>query len=472
MKTKILPLSKLLPLLLISLIFHACDFVEEEPKDFLSPANFYQTEADATAAVNAVYNHLAAGGYYSSGIWSLGDVTSDLLQPGEGAGQGRIALQTYTYDPTLGVVNNLWREVYTSINRANTVIERVPLIDMNVETRERLVAEAKFLRALNYFDLVRVYGDVPLLVNETVSLENLEVSRTATASVYDQIVTDLQDALAALPASYPSDETGRATLGAARTLLARVYLYTGEYGLAAQLAAAVLDMDYSLEPDYADLWRVENENGPEHVFSVQFRAGVRGSGFMETFAVRGGSSPITGFSGVIVEESFLQSFDPADTRRDVSIRTSYTFQDGTTETFEPHVWKFFDPNAGDPSDTNVNWPVMRFAEVLLIYAEALNEANGGPTPEAYEAMNRVRDRAGLAALPDGLDQAAFREAVLQERAWELCFEGHRWFDLKRSGTLMEVITDYGQPIQDKHLLFPIPLREMDTNPELEQNPGY
>ena len=464
--------TEILILFLISVIFQACDFVEEEPKDFLSPANFYQSEADATAAVNAVYNHLADGGYYGSSIWNIGDVTTELVEPGESAGQGRIALQTYTFDPATGVFAGLWNQLYRSINRANTVIDRVPMIDMNVETRARLVAEAKFLRALNYFDLVKVYGDIPLLVTETTTLEKLNVSRTAAATVYDQIVADLEDAVLVLPESYGNSETGRATSGAARALLAKVYLFMQEFDLAAQNAEAVINMNYSLVPDYADLWRVENENGPEHIFSVQYRTGIRGSGFMEVFAVRGGSAPITGFSGVIVEEDFLGSFDPADIRRDVSIRSSYTFPDGSTEDFEPHVWKFFDPNASDPSDTDVNWPVLRFADVLLIYAEALNEVNNGPTQEAYNAINQVRSRAGVPDLPDGLDQGAFRDAVLQERAWELCFEGHRWFDLKRSGKLIEVITAYGQPIQDKHLLFPIPLREMDTNPELEQNPGY
>ena len=465
-------MTKILKLFLIALIFQACDFVEEEPKDFLSPANFYQTEADATAAVNAVYHHLGDGNYYGSSIWNLGDITTGLLLPGQGAGQGRIALQTYTFDPATGVFNNLWRELYVSINRSNTAIERIPSIDMNAETRSRLVAEARFLRALNYFDLVKVYGDIPLLVTETVSLENLEVSRTAEATIYEQIVADLEAAAIDLPESYGNSQTGRATSGAARALLAKVYMFMQEYELAAQNAGTVLNMGYSLVPDYADLWRVENENGPEHIFSVQYLSGIRGSSYMELFAVRGGTAPITGFSGAIVEEEFLNSFDPADLRRDVSIRTSYTFPDGSTEDFEPHVWKYFDPNAGNPSDTDVNWPVLRLADILLVYAEALNEANSGPTQEAYDAINQVRNRAGLADLPAGLDQEAFRDAVLQERAWELCFEGHRWFDLKRTGKLIEAITAYGQPIEDKHLLFPIPLREMDTNPELEQNPGY
>ncbi len=458
--------NSILILTIVSLA--ACNFLEEEPQDFLSPANFYQNEADAEAAVIAVYSQL---NYYPAVMWEVAGITADLLEPGAGAPASRIELQTYSYDPTQVDVSALWREPYQGINFANTAIDQIQNAGLEATAVNPLIAEAKFLRALFYFDLARVFGDVPLVINETTSLSGLQVDRAPQASVYAQAVKDLEEAVTDLPASRPGSEVGRATKGAAYALMTKVHLYQGKYAESATAAERVMQQGYDLMP-IEQLWDPAFENGPEHIFSVQFLAGVQGSGLNELFGVRGAPAPYTGFSSAFVEEAFVSEFDPSDQRKAVSILESYPLGDSTV-VIDPHVLKYFNPNGPAPNDTDTNWPVIRYADVLLMYAEALNQSNNGPTPAAYEAVNQVRTRAGLPNLAAGLSQADFSNVLLQERAFELCFEGHRWFDLRRFNQLVPVITAYGQSIQaPKHLLFPVPQRELDVNNRLEQNKGY
>ncbi len=447
----------------------SCEFLDETPKDFLSPANFYTTDNDAVAAVNAVYDQL---GYYGS-FWQLGERPSDNLQDGPVSRDISLELHSFTWNSATGIFGSMWQQMYRSINYANTALEQIPPIEMEETLKKRLLAEAKFLRSLSYFDLVRNFGGVPLITKSTASFDNLFTDRASEEAVYDLIIQDLQDAENGLPLNYASNETGRATRGAAKALLARVLLYTGDYAGAAQKAKEVIDLgEYGLLDDVKDLWQVTNENSVEHIFSVQYLAGVQGSGYSSAFAIRGGEPPLTGFSSAIVRQDLLDSFESSDERRVASVLESYTFPDGSTKTYDPHVWKFYDETAVDPTEGSTNWPVIRYAEVLLIYAEALNESNNGPVQAAYDAINTVRNRSGLANLPDGMNQTQFRDAILQERRWELCFEGHRYYDLKRMDKLASTMSAFNITVEDKHNIYPIPLREIDANPNLEQNNGY
>ena len=454
---------------IISLSVISCNFLDETPEDFLSPTNFYTTQEDAIAAVNAVYDQLS---YYNS-MWQLGERPSDNIQDGPVSRDVSLELHTFTWNSATGIFGSVWQQVYESINRANTALEQLPSIDMNDNLRDRLTAETKFLRALNYFDLVRNFGGVPLITSSTEDINNLFVTRATEEEAYAQIVQDLQEAEDVLPVSYASNEEGRATQGAAKALLARVLLYQGKYDAAAQKAKEVIDLGvYDLFDSVEDLWQVSNENGIEHIFSVQYLAGVQGSGFSSQFAIRGGEPPLTGSSSAIVRQDLIDAFLPGDERKSASILDSYTFPDGTTVTYEPHIWKFYDETANDPTDGSTNWPVMRYAEVLLIYAEALNESSNGPNQEAYDAINKVRNRAGLDDLAEGMNQNQFRDALLLERRLELCFEGHRYYDLKRTDNLNTAMQEVAVTVEAKHDLFPIPLRETDANPNLEQNVGY
>ena len=463
-----------LPVLLLSIwLGSSCQFLDENPQDFLAPTNFYQTEADAVAAVNAVYSHLSTGAYYGGNYWRLGDLASDLLDDGAVSRTETLELNTYTVASTNSIVSEFWQKLYVAINQANAAIERVPGTTMDATRKARLVAEARFLRALFYFDLVKAFGDIPLIREETKSLNVLSVARRPAAEIYTQIIQDLQEAEKGLPVSYAAADLGRVTKGAAQSLLAKVYLFKLDFAAAAQKAQEVVQANtYSLVTNYADLWPAEKENGPEHIFSVQYKAGVVGSGFNETFGVRGGKTPITGGSSAFVKKPFISSFETGDVRKDVSIKDSYTFSDGSKATFQPHVWKYFNPNGTTPSNTDTNWPVIRYAEILLILAEARNEV-AGPTPDAYVPINQVRSRSKLKALPTGLTKEQFRDAVLQERGWELCFEGHRRYDLVRMNKLKEIMQKVSiTTTVPKHNLYPIPQRELDTNRELQQNTGY
>ncbi|MBV6642991.1 MAG: RagB/SusD family nutrient uptake outer membrane protein [Cyclobacteriaceae bacterium] len=447
----------------------SCDFLDETPKDFLSPANFYETEDDAIAAVNAVYDQL---GYYGN-MWQLGERPSDNLEDGPVGRDVSLELHTFTWNSATGIFGSVWQQLYRSINLANTALEQLPGVEMDENLKSRLIGEVKFLRALNYFDLVRNFGGVPITTSSTASFDNLFTTRNTIDEVYDLIIEDLEDSEVTLPLNYSSNDTGRATRGAAKALLARVLLYYGDFSGAAQKAKEVIDSgEYDLFTNVDDLWKVANENGLEHIFSVQYHAGIQGSGFSSSFAIRGGEPPLTGFSTAIVRQGLLDSFDPSDERRAASVLESYTFPDGTVKTYDPHVWKFYDETAIDPTEGSTNWPVIRYAEVLLIYAEALNENNGGPNQEAYDAINEVRDRAGLNDLPTDLSQAQFRDAALDERRWELCFEGHRYYDLKRMGQLNTKMSVLGITVEEKHQLYPLPLRELDANPNLVQNTDY
>lgn len=470
MKTRSIKVS--LTLLMLWAV-SGCQFLDENPQDFLAPANFYKTEADAVAAVNAVYSHLSTGAYYGGNAWRLGDLASDLLDDGAVSRTETLELNTYTVASTNDIVSEFWQRLYTAINQANAAIGRVPGTTMDATRKARLVAEVRFLRALFYFDLVKAFGDVPLVIEETTSLNALTVSRRPAADVYNQIIQDLQEAEKALPASYAAADLGRVTKGAAQSLLAKVYLFNKDFAAAAQKAQEVVQSNtYSLVPNYADLWPSEKENGPEHIFSVQYRAGVVGSGFNETFGVRGGKTPITGGSGAFVKKTFIASYETGDVRKDISIKDSYTFADGSKATFQPHVWKYFNPNGTTPSNTDTNWPVIRYADLLLMLAEARNEV-AGPTADAYAPINQVRSRAKLPALPTGLTKEQFRDAVLRERSWELSFEGHRRYDLIRMNKLQETMQKAGiTTTVPKHNLYPIPQRELDTNRELQQNTGY
>ncbi len=298
--------------------------------------------------------------------------------------------------------------------------------------------------------------------------------------VYVQIIADLDIAATKLPAKYtnPNDK-GRATSGAALAVLSKVYLTLKEWDHAVSAARQVIESNvYALHPDYATNWKEASKNGIESVFEVQFYRKVTSE---NSQMVISGLPSIPGLFAAGVEimlptEDLLTSFDTNDYRKEVTFFDNYW-----QYTFEPHIWKYWDQVAYKPAATSASgadFMVMRYAEVLLILAEALNEANGGPTAEAYEAINRIRERArngNTSALPDlsGLSQDEFRKAVMLERRHEFVNEGQRWYDLVRTGTLIENVKKAkGDKSNPFNYLFPIPQRERDINLNLTQNPGY
>ncbi|WP_400191409.1 RagB/SusD family nutrient uptake outer membrane protein [Hymenobacter sp. B81] len=468
-------------------------FLDVSPNDSVTEENFYKTETDAIQATNAVYSELGKGGQYNYALWGIGEIMSDnSFTGGGGGGDGaeHQQLDNFNIAATNPLTTRLWGGCYVGIGRANTVIQRVPgIAAMSPAIRQRCIGEAQFLRAKYYFDLVRAYGDVPLITVPPTSLAEVNIARTPAAQVYDQIVKDLEEAAANLDVSYGGADLGRATKGAALGLLAKVQLTRGNKAEAARRAREVIALGkYRLWANYADNFKVGNENGQESLFEVQYVSGLNGYtfdglGFVgnEFFGPRGqGLTPQGGYGFNIPEDEFVAGYETGDLRRDVTIwKPGDAYPDGGSQpAFLPgspsgygcKKW-FVGKTSTNIWDSPLNFPVLRYAEIYLILAEAV-----GPTPEGLEAINKVRRRAfGLpietaSARDLTVGTPNFDEAVLRERRYELAFENDRWFDLKRTGKLLTVLAP--KRIKPFNVLLPIPQNERDANPNLSQNPGY
>jgi starch-binding outer membrane protein, SusD/RagB family len=481
-------------LLLSVFILPSCKkFLEEDPKALVSVSNFYKTQEDAIAAVNAIYGYLnststgSTAGVYHSTFWVIAGLSSDEMLNNQLGAPDLDQLATFTQGPQNNSLLETWQMHYKTITIANIAIERIPGINMDATLRTRLVNEAKFLRGLMYFDLVRMFGDVPLLTKE---VEDLKPSRAPAADVYNLIIGDLTSA-EALPADYPAGNgKGRTTSGAAKSVLAKVYLTMKNYDKAASKALEVINSNqYQLWDDFGDVFKLSSRNGKEAIFSVGFGDGGGAISFWEVgqFNVRL-LPPALSEEGVenaqgwqIPTLQLYNSYDADDRRRSVTFVTEVHNKNGTTTEIRPYIQKYWDRLAEPKANGSFNdYPVIRYADVLLIYAEASNELDHPDV--ALEYINKIRKRARfdgtayLNVLPDyvGLSKEEFRAAVLQERRKEFVAEGQRWFDLARTGTLQTLVplAKPGVVPQEKHYVFPIPQRERDLNENLSQNNGY
>jgi starch-binding outer membrane protein, SusD/RagB family len=469
-------------LLMLCLFFMvACEKnLEEKPLSFLEESNSFNSAADATSAINGVYDRLK--GIYGMNMINLADLNGDECEVREDNGSGN-EIHKNLFNSGTGIFDGFYTNSYVLIDRANRVITYVPKITMDAKMREQIVGEAKFLRALTYFNLVRAFGDVPLVTSISNDVINVQISRDPAEKVYQQIIQDLKDAEGVLPAKFTvAAEIGRATSGAAKSILAKVYLTRKDWANAAAKAKEVIDSKtYSLVADYKDVFLPEKENGPEHIFSIQYSCTLPryGSAMAENFAIFF-SYPVnlTGGSYQVTPRQ-VTSYMNGDYRKEVTVINEKKIANGSVVASRtgPHMDKYWDPLACGAGAARNNFLVIRYADVLLMYAEAVNET-GSPTTEAYTAINQVRVRArkGVATAEpkdlSGLNQTQFRNAVLQERSWELCFEGHRRWDLLRTGRYIDAMKTLGIVADSKHLLYPIPLNEITVNPSLVQNPGY
>lgn len=466
--------------------------------------NFYKTEADAIAAVNATYTPLST--IYNGSAWHLGDIMSDDSDLGGGGGGDGVEvleLDNFSVTSFNPIINVMWSQCYFGVLRANIVVEKIPSISsMSPTLQARAIGEAKFLRALYYFHLVRLFGDVPMYTKVITAEEAAGIARTSKADVYKQIIEDLKAAEKVLPATYGSADKGRATAGAAKGILASVYLTIGDKANAAVKAKEIIDnknaYGYDLHADYSDNFKLENENGKESLFEVQFRSGGG------TWSIYGAGTPMNTFFGPraqnIVPESgygfnvptkdFVDQYEKSgasyatiiDKRRNRSIwipgdvygsYTQPTSLVGSPNGF--NVKKFFIPIENQTGDDGqwrsaLNVPIMRYAEILLIYAEAAGPAAG------KASLDLVRARAGLAPIAAGMSDANWLSAVYKERRLEFAFEMHRWYDLLRhpdSNYFVNVLKAAGKTnVSAKHRYMPIPQGERDKNSNLTQNEGY
>jgi starch-binding outer membrane protein, SusD/RagB family len=449
----------------------SCDrFLDPNPSDVLAPESFYKTSADAVAAVNGIYAQ--AKGPYSLAFWYLSDVATDDIIAAPRFGADGHRMSNYTFDATEWPLAEygVWGGFYGLINQANAVLDRVPAITMDVSLRTRLLGEAHFLRALTYFNLVRFFGDVPLLDHEVKSVKGLAVSRTPVADVYALIVSDLRGAAAALPASYTGANVGRATRGAALALLTKVYLTRQDWTNAAQTAGEIFEINYDgvLDPGAGSV---------HTLFSIPY-------------SYPGGE----GYGLMYITPSLQRLYDSTDTRGDNGtfmtkphidqLGQTVSWVDPPGAAFNKYLDEtdFQNMHTRDWQKQSNNWIVLRYADVLLMYAEAVNEGGPAASMTAEQALNAVRVRAGIPPVL-GLSQTAFRDAVRLDRRREFVFEGQRWFDLARWGVLNAAILAKTAEVRTidsletgvhgvKGDLFPIPQSERDINHNLTQNPGW
>ncbi|GAA4196797.1 RagB/SusD family nutrient uptake outer membrane protein [Pedobacter jeongneungensis] len=481
--------------LLILIIFTAtaCKKLEENPSSVIVGSQFFKTQSDAISSVNAVYSSLNSdpnGDFplYGRQLNLLVENASDnqIFSPSNTNPDVR-ALGVSTYIPSNSRIQKVWQQLYFGINKANIAIDNVPNVSADTVLKNRLVREARFIRGLLYFNLIRLYGDVPLVLHEpkSVNIEDLLVKRSATATVYQQIIADLTEATS-LPKSYGSADLGRATSGAAHALLAKVYVTQKLWPNALVQLNTVINggYGYALFPNYRDVFQKATKNGIEHIFSVQFESNLGAKNVVQNLSqsftsFNTGTFPID----VPANKSVYELFSAADTRRETTFYDSvYNAATGKYVVFKnaytPYFNKFVDYTLtplNTQAQSGVNYPVIRYADILLLYAEVINNING-PDAEAYDAINKVRARAKIADLTPGLSADAFRDSVFLERRKEFIQEGHRWFDLVRQGGTVYVDALKKIPeksaVSSKNILFPIPQTERELNTLLTQNPGY
>ena len=485
---------------IIFTLFVACgdEFLDNPPQNLITQDNFPETSADALAATNAVYEVLRLGQYHR-GFFPIDDIMSDDARKGSNPGDQAATLNPldqFTHTPTNEFVANWWETLYVGVRRANVVITRVANVEMNQNLRNRYIAEARFLRALFYADLARAYGGVPLVRSS--ELEG-GLTRASLTETYDFIESDLRSAINQLPlkSDYAADDAGRATRDAAKALLARVYLYQQQFDSAAFFAEEVINSgQYALESIFSMAFSEETEFGDESVFEIggigaQGGVAAGASQYTTSQGVRG--TPNRGFGFNRPSLDLINSFDSNDPRMQATVIFLGEVLDGIEiigdsgtpdetrdsagnlieiETYNQKIWL---PGTTVFSNEAHNRRLIRYAEVLLIAAEALNET-GNPN-QALNYLNQIRERAregNSFILPDitETNSQILRDIILVERRHELALEGHRFWDLVRTGKAAEILGPLGFQT-DKHELLPIPQGERDiTQGLLEQNPGW
>lgn len=445
-------IRRMVPALLIA-VLGACDdgLLDVRPVDRIDNDKAIIDAKSAEAALVGAYSSLQSGSLYGGSYVMLSETMTDNTEhTGTFATYADADLNEVTSDN--GTIGGIWNAAYGGIYRLNLILDKVPQLDeIAAVQRDRILGESHALRALHYHNLVRGFGGVPLVLEPFESIEEASnISRASVADVYAQILSDLSTAESLLDAANrsndPPAERTRITPGFIDALRARVELYRENWdGAEAAARAVIATGDYALVPNYADLFDPNGAPTSEDIFRVAFTASdFNNIGYYYQFAGR---------FEIGATQDIYDAFPEGDERFDV------TFEGIRSDGIE--VAKF------PTTEGSENLHVIRYAEVLLILAEALAQ-QGGATQliEAMDLVNEIRDRAGLAPLLYGT-QAAVLDAIYQERRLELAFEGDRWFDLVRTGRALAVLPD----LQEYQLLWPIPLRELDVA-NLAQNPGY
>lgn len=462
----------------LSIFCGACVKLEENPTSFVNPDNYYATTKQAetilAGSMQTLWNYWGNDGY--SWGWSH-FIYDDQIDGGD-----------------LNIPDNfgegLWKVHYANILNLNTMIRKVNAGSIKDGTKDHvdlILAQAKFLRGYNYFQLVRLFGGIPLYTDKDADPSINPKLRDSIVNVYALIVSDFTEAATILPSVWPTEMQGRPNKGAAKAFLAKAYLTmataplnaTDNYLKAAQTAKEVIDDgSYTLIPSIYDVFKPNNKYASEKLWS--FNANYN---YLVVEGELWAPSELNGWNNFGADPR-MDTLWPDQPRKDAYLLTTINGEKYNMWSSQRPTCNKWLPPAISQSDydnwTNAaNWPIIRYADVLLIYAEATNMANGGPTQEACDAVNQVVDRAndyvsntGHPMFTTALSQSEFDKGVIMERNWELCFEFDRWFDLCRKRILPENSPKYIQNFSEADYLYPIPLNDLRLNKLLVQNPGY
>jgi hypothetical protein len=481
----------ILPLALLFVTISCSEVLDRTPQGEFTLDNYFKTEDHAVQSVNAIYNQLREWQVHVFSFIGMTDIVSDDSEKGSFPSDGFFLQEVEDFEFTASNTAPLsvWAGYYDGVFRANLAIERIPTVpEMDEDLRARLLGEARTLRAYFYFNLVRWFGDVPLILEPFP--EDFVISRTDKEAVYAQIIADLEAGTTVLPtkSAYPSADLGRVTKGTAEALLAKVQLTRGNYQSAFDNALAVINSNqYSLFPSYTRIFSRTGENGSGSIFEVQtaaYEIGGGGSQYNEVQGVRG--TPNLGWGFNNPSDDLISAFEPGDPRREATILyVGEVLPDGSDvvtgddnivgERFNQKAFVVEHPGGNGNGPGNIR--IYRYADLLLIAAEALNELDR--SGEALPYLNQVRARArgnnnNILQDVTTTNQNDLRTAILRERRAELALEQHRWFDLVRTGRAAAVMQALGKNfVVGKHELFPIPQGEIDLSEgALEQNSGY
>jgi len=464
------------------------NFIEIAPVSTVSVDLVYKTDKDFADAVTAVYAIYQAE--YAN-FWQYGDVRGDDAKSGLVSNLTVSDMDKFILNNDADILTGSWRNYYKIIDRANNVLTKIANADGNVvKNKGRYTGEAKFLRALAYFNLVRIFGDVPLTTTPITVDASYKTRRINTDTIYNSlIIPDLMDAETKLPNAYTGTDVGRVTKGAAKSILGKVYLTVHDFAKAEAKLQEVTSMGYSLLPKFNDLFDyTKNEHHAEYIFDIEYEEGINeGSIFTTQFSLsfQGGGTLATimasyyglpaaggGDQGCPTDQMFA-AFDSTDLRKGISVAKGLTvngvYTPISTTGIGSFTLKYMVPMI-KANDSRANWKVIRYADVILMYAEALNE--NGKTTEALTWLNKVRTRAGVASY-SGLSKDDTREKIYLERRLELFFEGHRWFDLVRTGRAFSTMSPLG--MKPYMTIFPVPQAQVEIIHDASifpQNPGY
>jgi starch-binding outer membrane protein, SusD/RagB family len=475
-------------LILTSLITGSCEkFIEILPYSSVTIDVLYKTEKDFADALVGCYT--VFDGIYDGNQEFIGELLGDDMEHQWATESSAVRMDMFNTTNDEPMLLTYWRSNYLAISRCNLIISQLDAADVKVVTKkDRYIGEAKFLRALAYFNLVRAFGDVPIILAPITFEDAYKAARQPVNKVYtDAIYKDLLDAETKLPVSYTGTDVGRVTQGAAKALLGKAYLTQNDFVNAESKLKEVTTMGYALLANFNDLWDyTKNEHHSEYIFDIEYESGQGyGSNLTNTHVPQeaaldafykisgGGGSDLCPSDSLLSKNNEL--FKVGDKRKDRSVAWGYTNASGV---FVPlpvtglrrsftNKYTCAVPSGGD---SPANFKVIRYADVLLMLAEALNENN--KTTEALTYLNMIRTRAGVPTY-SGLAKSITRDKIYLERRLELCFEGHRWFDLLRTGLAFQTMSKFG--MKDYMVLYPIPLAEIqvvNNKDILWQNPGW